>query len=317
MDLCVLAHRGEAQIFIKGLKNISPNFYQGEDYAVLICGEGVFEASKLGAYVRNFDRVLNFGIAGALEGALELEKIYPIRTHYLHENDRPQFKSFTSLIGELDCITSFNRVFDDEFANELSMYAQIVDREAWLMAKICSDHNKEFQSYKLISDYAGSLTQCFDIKDKALDYSQALFDFYQSIESKSSENRIDLELPGSFTQQKRIEKLLKSLASKQDKTAEELAQDIPKLKTKTEVTELIIELEKKVNPLQANIQKQIQKFQTPFTQIGAQLLFDPKLEKKKFKLQMEINDPKNIENLIEVLQKFKFSELEKFWNGDV
>ena len=152
MDLCVLAHRGEAQIFIKGLKSISPNFYQGEDYAVLICGEGVFEASKLGAYVQTFDRVLNFGIAGALEEALELEKIYPIRTHYLHENDRPQFKSFTSLIGELDCITSFNRVFDDEFAKELSMYAQIVDREAWLMAKICSDHNKEFQSYKLISE---------------------------------------------------------------------------------------------------------------------------------------------------------------------
>lgn len=320
MDLCVIAHRGEAQAFTKGLKAISPHFYQGDQYSVLISGEGVFEASKLGAYLHSFSRVLNFGIAGALNKNLKLETIYPIRTHYLHLGHAPEFKSFTTNENNpFDCITSFERIHTNERALELGNFADIVDRESWLLAKICMDEEIPFESHKLISDYAGEQTNCFDIKDKALEYSEELFLYYQDLKSLSKKEDVKntFNLPGSFTQRKRLSKILTALSFKKDLSVEELIEKYPFPTEKQELNSYIENLNQKLNPIQAQIQRKIDSLQKPFDEIGAKIIFDPKLEKKKIRVQMEINDQKNIDNLSSLLSKTQFSDFEDLWNGDV
>ncbi|MAZ47980.1 MAG: hypothetical protein CME65_05420 [Halobacteriovoraceae bacterium] len=320
MDLCVIAHRGEAQAFTKGLKAVTSHYYQGEEFSVLICGEGVFEASKLGSHLGSFERVLNFGIAGALNKKIVLGTIHPIRTHYLHLGEAPEFKSYTPKPEQTyDCITSFERVLSSEKAYELYQFADIVDREAWLFAKICADASIPFESYKLISDYAGENTNCFDIKEKALEYSEELFSYYQELKTHKmkGETQIELNLPGSFTQKKRLSKILKALSFKEDCSIDEVLLKNPLPKLKSEINQYIDDLNQKLNPIQVQIQEKINSLQKPFDEIGAKIIFDPKLEKKKFRIQMEINDQKNIDNLNSLLSRTHFSEFENLWNGDV
>lgn len=325
MDLCVIAHRGEAQAFTKGLKAISSDFYLGESYGVLICGEGVFEASKAGQYMalEKFDRVLNFGIAGSLSEKLTLGEIKSIRTHYLYLDNRPEFKSYSrESIDQLDCITSFERVLSDDKARELAQFADIVDRESWLIAKISHDAKIPFQSFKLISDVAGNDTDCFDIKEKALEYSQSLFDFYLELSTENdshhqTEARNLTELPGSFTQQKKLKKVLKALSYKLNKPIDEILSEYPLPKAKGHVNQYIEELNCVLNPFQEKLQNKISNLQAPFTKIGAQAIFDPKLEKKRFRIQMEINNQKNIDNLAELLRTIDFKDFESVWDGNV
>lgn len=319
MDLLVFAHRGEAQSFIKHHKFQDENLYRGVTYCVLITGEGIWEATKLGRYLSDIDRVINLGIAGALTRDLKLEEIYPIRTHYLYEYEKPQFKSFSNeLDGQLDCITCLDRILDDKLANTLSNFAQIVDREAWMLAKISQDAGIPFESYKLISDYAGRETACFDIKEKAKEYSDTLFDYYQSLSKPNiEENPIDLPFECSFTQKKRILKLIGSLQKKFHNDLTFYTERLGFPKDKKAVNQFIEKLEKELNPLLSQINERLVAIEKPFNDIGAQLSFDPKLEKKKFRLSMEINDARNIEKLVSVLKDFNYSEIDNLWNGDV
>ncbi len=185
MRLLCMAHRGEAQQFISSLqlKAIDNRFYMSEELALLITGEGPFEVlTHLSYYFAKFgiSEVINLGIAGALDDKLSLNQVYSVRTLYAYGNNEPRFHSYTShdQHAVLDAITSENRVLSDEFALELSHYAHIVDREAWAMGKVCNEFKIPFYCYKLISDFAGAKTHCFDLKNQAKIFSQTMLDFY-------------------------------------------------------------------------------------------------------------------------------------------
>ena len=321
MDLIVFAHRGEAQSFLKNLTAHNENFYLGAEYNVLITGEGIWEACKIASHLRDIDRVINFGVAGALNSELELNTIYPIRTHYLYEQNKPQFKSYTNLHpSTFDCITSFERVLKKETQEKLSCFAQIVDRESWLMAKIAKDQQMPFLSFKLISDYASEQTQCFDIKGQAKIYSDQLFAFYQTSVQKqavSIDSPKELPFACSFSHQKKIEKLLRSLNTQTGKDSAYYIDRYGIPKNKKEINGFIQKLEEELNPFLAKVRKRLNAIQQPFEAIGAQILFDPRLEQKKIQLRMEINSTKNIENLIAALQELEFTDIEQVWSGDV
>ena len=189
MKLLTFAHRGEAQHFLKydNYKSFDFEFnglYRNKENYVLITGEGLESTNKkMGEVLRqsnySISKVINLGIAGALDSNLDLESIHSVKL-IKKENENETFQS-SDVYAEIDCISALNRVHDVVYRNKLFARAQIVDRELWACAKVRNKYQVPIYSFKLISDYAGSTTGLNKIIQKSKGYSKKLFDFYHEI----------------------------------------------------------------------------------------------------------------------------------------
>lgn len=335
MQLIVMAHRGEAQTFIKNLdlkadKNLN-GLYTADKLGVLITGEGIYNVFNKLPYVfgkHSIDKVINLGIAGALSSKLNLGEVYPIRTSYGFNEVSPKFHSFSSshTEAEMDCITTDQRVLNNQYAKELNPFAHIVDRELWAIGNCCKEHNISFCAYKLISDFAGDNTACFDIKERAQEFSESLFEYYQSLNvSINNEDTIDIEYPlqMSFSNKARYKKVIQAIALRENKSHKKILCEIgldhivsQDIKTKNKVSLLINRLENKLNPLKEVIEKTLDKHFSSFTDIGVKINIDPKLEIQNFDLSMKINSQTNLSKLKDAIEDFDYSCIEKIWNGE-
>lgn len=333
MKLIQIAHRGEAQEFIKYLK-LKPNhlmdgLYSNNETALIITGEGLYEVfSKLPFLISALkpDILINLGIAGALESSLNIGEIYKIRTSYCHDGLEVKFKSFTSVDdSKIDCITTEKRVLNNEHAKKVSPFAQIVDRELWAMARVARTYSIPYHSYKLISDIAGNETDCFDIKDKAQEYSEKLVEFYLDQEEINPQSEAQFIPPFkmSFSNRIRYEKLMLALTNNDQSLENTILNSIEiekilesKLKDKERAKVLLLSLEKVLNPIHTVINSEIEAVFKPFKEIGCQIKIDPKLETKKFNLTLEVNSQTNLDNLKRSIDLFKYHKLEKIWNGE-
>ncbi len=329
MKLIHLAHRGEAQEFTKNLDLVAHSeingLYLGEKIAVLISDEGIYNTlSKISLCLGKFkfDKILNFGIAGALDSKLEIDEIYQIRTSYSF-GDKPEFKSFTSKTNSIiDCISTHERVLNLEFANKLSSFAKIVDRELWAVGFAAKQANIPFESYKLISDYAGK-TDCFDIKNKALSFSEKLFSFYQKLEDIETPNyQYTPPISMSFTNKARYEKLITLAVNKYEYTEELILEKIntheiinEKIREKAKVSILLNRIEEFINPINTKAKFALDQNFSIFTKIGAKVNYDKNLENKSFSLVMEINSQTNLDNLKRSIDLFNMSKHNQIWNG--
>lgn len=334
MQLIVIAHRGEAQEFIKNL-HLKPDeslsgLYYCDKTALLISGEGVYEVlTKLPFVISKYDisLILNYGIAGALNQDLEIDQIVPIRTCYGFNESSPKFHSFTSTSkANFDCITTDQRVLTDEFAKLINPYATIVDRELWAIGKCSQAYDIPYKSFKLISDYAGAKTACFDIKEKALEYSEALFEEYLSFTEDEILEEVSIEAPivMSFSNKIKYKKLIHALTVRENKSHKDILESIGinelkalDIRAKNKASLLIEKLDELLNPVRIKINRKLNAHFKTFTDIGAKIKVDPKLEVQKFNLAFEVNSHKNLENLKEAIDNFNFEDIEKLWNGEV
>ena len=198
--------------------------------------------------------------------------MFKFEPYYAEQRSKKvEFKSFSSKSKtKLDCITSIDRIIDDEQAIYLSHFAQIVDRELWGIASACGLLNKPFYAYKLISDYAGTDTVCFDIKHQAAQFSQQLYAHYLAIHIFTKEIKTELiELPETFyatvSQQRHIQTLTERLALKLDcKQSEVINNKMLNQLTSLEIspkkrtTKLIDELSKLLNPFRQQFENELQ-----------------------------------------------------------
>ena len=333
MLLITMAHRGEAQEFIKQL-SLKPEknntfIFKNDSVMLLLTGEGPYEVfTKLPYVIGKYevDNIINLGIAGSLNKDLEINKIYPIRTSYSYSN-KPRFESFTTKTNSLiDCITTDERVLSDSYASQLKPFAQIVDRELWAIAKVAKQFDVPLHAYKLISDIAGDTTQCFDLKQRAKEFSNLMFDFYKNINyqdhnytrDEEIQDKIQLPFHASFTQYKRIEKLLAKLDSNQELLITEFSNvNSNELNDKNKANNFISFLENKINPINKIIDEHFQKELEALKSCGAKVIYDKKLDSKKITLHFEINSEKNIEKLIQALSKTNYSNIQNIWEGKI
>lgn len=227
--LFTFAHRGEAQLFLKkgGYKPIPFYFdslYDNGTNFLLITGEGLQKTTEKVAavcafYKSRIPQIINLGIAGSLSSELQLGEIYSVRTVYRED----EFHSFTSSEGlssfsRFDCISALNRVVTDEKAEQLGYFAQIVDRELWAIGSCASLFKIPFRSYKLIADRAGSQTDCFDLKKRALSFSEKVYDYFCTEVIPRTVGSRNLLIPEGFyatvSQSKKLESLCRKLALK-------------------------------------------------------------------------------------------------------
>ncbi len=319
MKLICIAHRGEAQTFIKSLKNIEAGLYQGKDYYVLISGEGIFNVlTKLPYIIGKYEvtEIINYGIAGITDSKLAIGEIYPIRTMYAMDTDKPYFHSYTTQNESLvDLITTKDRVLSDDISKKLYEFAPVVDREAWAIGKVATEYKLPMFIYKLISDFAGDTTACFDIKEKTQEFSDKMFEHFitQNFPEKAIERVLELPFHASFTQYKRIDKLLQKI----NRPADTYIQSFQFKNNKTAANEFITLLEQEINPINRLIEKKLSHVFKAFNHMGAVVLFDKKLDQKKFTLKMEINSQANVKKLEENLKEFKYQDFEDIIDGKI
>ena len=193
MLLLVIAHEGEAREFIKRKHTQAVDFhfkglFRCADELLLVSGEGIqMTTMRLSAvctyFAHKIERVLNLGIAGALDPALQMNQFYGIHLVHHQMKDDPGYPSFTckETGSRLACVTALQRVLDDRYAASLQEIAPIVDRELWAIGSVCQLFRLPFKSYKLISDRAGSQTKHRTVMAEKGKFAKHLFDFYKNL----------------------------------------------------------------------------------------------------------------------------------------
>lgn len=166
-NLLIFAHRGEAleffnTEFFQPIPFFFEGFFESEKYFLLICGEGIQNASEkttaiLAVYCEKINLIINLGIAGALNEKFKKNDLIWARTSLAENTCKVEFKTFTSDTkikskNYVDCISTFERVLKKDKRKLLSNFASIVDRELWGIASSAQLFKIPFMALKIISD---------------------------------------------------------------------------------------------------------------------------------------------------------------------
>lgn len=346
-DCLVFAHKGEAQSFLnqqntKLVKQSSYSIWESPKYFVLLSGEGIEESlfalsSLLAEHKDSVGRIINLGIAGALKKSIELNKIYPVSVVIAEGRDtQPEFKSFSSKDSNSPhyCISARTRVKDDDYAEKLSLHAELVDREAFGFAFAAKAHKKEFLCYKLVSDVAGQGTFCFDIKEQAATYSEQMYDYYCEnlvTEAKPKQQSVDdnldhLKTKGfhfSQSQKAQFTKLSHFLKAKAPKSfssimsennLDQIIEEFHRPKDRSRA--LIDEIQNALNPFHNQIYDKLHAWFKNKPSSLKQVNTDPQWEKNWIRLNLEILSEEDKDEAIAFIKQLPLDEFQKIFEGD-
>ena len=327
-----MAHMGEAQSIIElfNLEKKSPFLFHGEDLLLLITGEGPFEAATktaliLGEY--SVTQITNLGVAGSLTNDYPVDSIHPVRTSYLAIDLKPNFKTFQLGSEGIDCITSFERILDQDKAQKLRGIGHLVDRELWGVATSAKTAGVPLRAFKIISDMAGTMEACEVVKDQAegLSYKLAVF-FKNSLCEVESETPEETTLPGfhfTFTMKHRYETLLKKLSLKEDKSEKEIQSSLhkeenyPETKPKERARLLISHMEDLLDPTKKILEAKKTAWLKDFTKSGIKVLTDPTWEEDKITLSFEASSDEELKAKALALQELSLASFHRLLNGEL
>lgn len=182
-----------------GLRITEGKLY-GENVGVVVCGVGKANAARGAQYavcVLKADVLVNIGVAGGLDGSLEVGAVYGISAAVQYDYDLTQLNS--TAIGTLDEFKEnylplntgkkyplkklatgdrFNDCKEDFDLLTKTLRADVRDMEGGAIAQVCIHSGVKNYGYKIISDLAGSgstteqylknLEICFDTLKKEL-----------------------------------------------------------------------------------------------------------------------------------------------------
>ena len=340
--LLVMAHRGEAQMFIKNWQMSRVDFpfaemFEQSDALLLICGEGMQNATAktaavCGAFRDQICEVLNFGIAGALDERLSIGDYYSIRTAYGELSGEAVFQTFTSAdaTATIDCISASRRVRNGEFARKLLPFAPIVDRELWGIASICKMFRLPFRSFKLISDVPAVENDCAPIAENAAVFSEKLFSFAEKTMPNSESGfaeKYEFTFPEqfhvTFSQRKQIENMMQSLCLKHRIAEIEILEKtgIAKIAhfdiSPKQRTALLIEsLNDMLNPFNALLKQRLKSLCEPLENAGARIKFARDFEDDSIEVTAKFGHPRHLQAFRTALESFDFPAVQRLLNGD-
>lgn len=325
MILYHFAHKKEASAFLTfskplKLKTSFGELYQNDLGFILISGEGIVKTLKAMTIVLSMGleitRIINIGVAGAINTTLKIGAIFSVRTVYAQIADHQEYLSFSS-DGELDCMTTTNRIINKDQLEKINYLAPIVDRELWAVANVAKTFNLPFESFKLISDYAGTIDNCDDIIAKAEIYSTKLVNHTINLNAKNPKPIFKVNLPQGFHFTQSLKNQYQRLVSKvniDEIDIETIISEYPNPKDRSLV--LITKMRSLANPIEQQATHKLDILVKPLRDIGAEVYFDPKLEKENFKISMDINSDKNISNLLKALNEISYKDFNEILNGE-
>jgi hypothetical protein len=326
MKLITVAHMGEAEGLIKNLalERVSQTYFQGSDHALLLTGEGPFEAATRAAATlaqRKFEKVINIGICGSLEATLQLGAIYQVRSIYLVVDGKPQFKSFALGAHGLDLITSFERILNPEKAKLLAGIGSLVDREAWGVAFAAKEASVPLECYKVISDQAGTLEACELVKEKALEFAEIIA---QKIAPMESALTLDRDFYFTFTMQKAFENQLRKISLRENLTQGQVMElfDLGALRelsmTPKERAQRLLELmEIKLDPFKGKLNQELKSWKTHWEKQGITLHTDPNWEDPKVRVSFDVKDNSHLVGKLDLLKNLDVNSYHALRSGDL
>ena len=173
----IFATEFEASPLLGSLKKRSINsglsYFEGGRFQLFLCGVGLLKAaSSTRLYfeqcVKAGDRVINCGIAGAVNRNLSLHKIYTVKQVSLYDprtfedGSDSRFSFYkehypaldNGLEGELNLASSLYPIWLEEDRELLMKNAvDLVDMEAYAIAQVAQDFDVEFSMLKAVSDF--------------------------------------------------------------------------------------------------------------------------------------------------------------------
>jgi nucleoside phosphorylase len=347
MILLSFAHRNEAQCFFEHFQFSSSQDFTGlwidesEDLAILITGEGQFESlqilSSLLATDRPISKVINLGVAGALNSKLTNQEVYQVRTAYLSLENNPQFKSFPIQQFEhfktCDCLTSSKRILKQETRSNLSPIADIVDRELWSLGFACSKAKVPLYAIKVISDSDNNDTKniCEEVKELAQEFSAILLQSFLAYYTQKSIKETDCietdhplyqllndkNLYFTVSMKRKFKTLIsKIIAKNEDITKGQLIGHCSEDYSKKENALIVIaNLTAILNPLRTEVETQLKELTKPLVKTGWTIKYDSNIEDKWISVSSKIQSPSQLHNLTKTLSSFPIEEWQDIFDG--
>lgn len=344
MNLLTFAHRKEAEAFIDHLqfKPIEFHFdglYKNKSDLLLITGEGSQNASEkvtatISYFKNEIKKVINIGIAGSLTSKIKKNEIVEIRTSYAHHANRLEFKSFTSDSSSTtyDCMTVFERALTLEHRKNLSLLADIIDRELWANASAAQLFKLPFQSIKYISDDLNDEGFCqLVIKESEL-ISQRLLEYYSHQNITKDEITTLSESPSlianhpqlyfTVTQKRQLNSLLTLLNNTHFSELSFLQREdikhiidldiLPKERTRKILELLLLE----INPIHGKIKEIFATSISNLIKNDIDVKYDRNFEDKTLTLTFKINSSEMLNSKIRSLANFDFKKIDDLFNGN-
>lgn len=329
MNLITMAHFGEAQGIIETFKleKKSTNLFGSKDILLLITGEGPFEAAiKTSLTVPLYDikQIFNVGIAGSLDERYLVGEILKVRTLYLAQDCKPQFKTFQSFEEGVDCITSFERILDPEKAQKLKGIGHLIDREAWGVAMAAKTAGIPFFCFKVVSDKAGTIEACEMVKEKVSIFSDKLKNIFLELFSEAPQKQ-KISLDGFYftvSTEHKFKQFLKKLSLKNEISEEELLHQLPLEKIrrqdilpKEKSKKLLEEMEDLLDPTKKILKEKIQKIKNEFFKSGFNVEVDPYLEKSSLTISIEVSNNQELQEKVINLQNMNIDSFTQLMKG--
>ena len=183
-------------LIVSALHQEIPDRYEGglENHSILYTGVGKVNATYnltkiLNTFSDEYDLVINYGTAGSkvYTGLVDCTKFIQrdmdatplgFKKGETPFEDTPSMVDFSHIknpIGKnLTCYTG------DSFATDLTPYDDVVDMEAYALAKTCRNLGKDFVSYKYISD-DGNADDWEKNCSKGVEEFKKVLDYYDNI----------------------------------------------------------------------------------------------------------------------------------------
>jgi hypothetical protein len=331
-NLLVFAHAGEASCFIDNRVKIidSPinGFYEGPEYFLLLCGEGVFNSqlktsAALGLKSAEINTVINLGVAGKLPHNKIIEDVFSIRTCYLSIEGKPKFHSFTSSdqTASADLVSSDRRILEDKDALPLLTMGDYVDQECWGIFSAALLFKKSIYAFKTVSDTAGAQTDCEKIKSDSFHYSLKLKKFYDNLNNTHTEkDKIhNFSLPTIFYatayQKRSWEKIIKRFDTQ---TREKLhspenlqALGLETLRPKDRMIQFLSYLYDQAYPEKKKINENIKKTLVPLEAKYVKLKYDNTFESSALNLSVTLTTEEDVKDFVNNLKNFNFTRYQK------
>ncbi|WP_127717014.1 hypothetical protein [Halobacteriovorax sp. HLS] len=343
MRLLVFAHRAEAATFLKqgnfkSVESSTQSLYQNEEDYLLICGEGILNSLEtvstvLGELSNAPVEIINYGIAGSLSPKVDINSIVEVRTFYAQMEQIVEFKSFSTDSKELlDCITSSQRVLNKDYAQKLSCFASLVDREGWAIARAASNSNIKLRAFKLISDMALEHTEdspiCEIIKENAEIYSDKMWRHFCSLEfTLENEAPLLIDRNKSFyftvSQYRNYKGILSSLLTKYE--SEEAILETCQISSIAEVkaTEkqraqlLIDKMRELQTPFNHKLTKQLDTILAPLKKAQLQVKLSKDFESDSFSISASIHNEMDLLQISQALKKFDYKNYQSILRGNI
>jgi nucleoside phosphorylase len=340
MKLLIFAHKGEASAFFKHFsyeasKDRFYDIFKAKDHHLLICKEGMIDSlvNTVDCLAHfQYDEVINLGIAASLRSDLKKGEVYPIRTSYAHQGDRPLFHSFNSVnVNALhDCLSVARRLTSPSEKEKLIPLAQMADQELWSIAKACKKNSLPFKAIKCISDELSDTEFCERVKTQASFYSEKLLSYFLNEEEILSttqlytEQEIDIYTGLHFTKSMQLQrdKLLHQLEIKLLKSKSVILKEINlsevqlmEMLPKNRANEILRRLSCVANPFMAQLNNKIIKVNEPLLKMNTKLIFHPQYETKSIQLKIDIKNKLHFEKFKTALNNWDYDLIQKLLSG--